>query len=75
VQATGPGADPGLVKVSFPESRRLAGLATAPMSRTAHDLGYAWSRWRRYQARARWHHYHAQLLRAARVSNYHSRTS
>jgi len=41
-------------------------LATTPMSRAAHDLGYAWSRWRRrHQARARWHHYHARLKAAA----------
>jgi SRSO17 transposase len=63
-----PGDDPGLVKVSVPEGRRLLRLATTPMSRTARDLGYAWSRWRRrHQARARWHHYHAQL-QAARVT-------
>ena len=63
-----PGADPGMVKVSVPEARRLARLATTPMSRAARDLGYAWSRWRRrHQARARWHHYHAQL-KAARVT-------
>jgi SRSO17 transposase len=63
-----PGSDPGLVKVSVPEARRLARLATAPMSRTARDLGHAWSRWRRrHQARARWHHYHARL-KAARVT-------
>jgi SRSO17 transposase len=64
-----PGDDPGLVKVSVPEARRLARLATAPMTRAARDLGYAWSRWRRrHQARARWHHYHAQQLKAARVT-------
>jgi SRSO17 transposase len=63
-----PGHDPGLVKVSVPEARRRLRLATTPMSRTARDLGYAWSRWRRrHQARARWHHYHAQL-KAARVT-------
>jgi SRSO17 transposase len=63
-----PGGDPGLVKVSVPEARRLARLATAPMSRAARDLGRAWSRWRRrHQARARWHHYHAQL-KAAHVT-------
>jgi SRSO17 transposase len=57
-----PGDDPGLVKVSVPEARRLLRLAATPMSRAARDLGYAWSRWRRrHQARARWHHYHAQL--------------
>jgi hypothetical protein len=63
-----PGGDPGLVKVSVPEARRLARLATAPMTRAARNLGYAWSRWRRrHQARARWHHYHAQL-KAARIT-------
>jgi SRSO17 transposase len=63
-----PDDDPGLVKVSVPEARRLLRLATTPMSRAARDLGYAWSRWRRrHQARARWHHYHAQL-QAARVT-------
>ncbi len=60
-----PGSDPGLVKVSVPEARRLA---TAPMTHAARDLGHAWSRWRRrHQARARWHHYHARL-KAARVT-------
>jgi hypothetical protein len=63
-----PGDDPGLVKVSVPEARRLLRLAITPMSRAARDLGYTWSRWRRrHQARARWHHYHAQL-KAARVT-------
>ena len=53
---------------SVPEARGLAHLATAPMSRAARDLGYAWSRWRRrHQARVRWHHYHARL-KAARVT-------
>jgi hypothetical protein len=63
------GDDPGLVKVSVPEARRLAQVAGgAPMSRAARDLGYAWSRWRRrHQARARWHHYHARLT-ATRVT-------
>lgn len=57
-----PGDDPGLVKVSVPEARRLLRLATTPMNCAARDLGYAWSLWRRrHQARARWHHYHAQL--------------
>ena len=60
-----PGDEPGLVKVSVPEARRLARLATAPMTSAARQLGYAWSRWRRrHQARARWHHYHAQLTAA-----------
>jgi hypothetical protein len=57
-----PPADPGMVKVSVPEARRLARLAAAPMTRAAREAGYAWSRWRRrHQARARWHHYHARL--------------
>jgi hypothetical protein len=38
------------------------------MSRAGRDLGYARSRWRRrHQARAGWHHYHAQL-KAAQVT-------
>jgi SRSO17 transposase len=57
-----PGDDPGLVKVSVPETRRLLRLATQPMTSTARSLGYTWSRWRRrHQARARWHHYRARL--------------
>ncbi len=61
-----PPADPGMVKVSVPEARRLARLAAAPMTHTAREAGYAWSRWRRrHQARARWHHYHARLKAAA----------
>jgi SRSO17 transposase len=60
-----PGSEPGLVKVSVPEARRLARLAAAPMTAAARSLGHAWSRWRRrHQARARWHHYHAQLKTA-----------
>ena len=63
-----PGDEPGLVKVSVPEAPHgLARLATAPMAGAARQLGYAWSRWRRrHQARARWHHYHAQLTAAPR---------
>jgi SRSO17 transposase len=57
-----PPEDPGLVKVSVPEARRLLRLATTPMSSAARQLGYAWSRWRRqHQARARFHHYQARL--------------
>jgi len=63
-----PGDEPRPGQGQRPEARRLARLATAPMSRAARDLGSAWSRWRRrHQARARWHHYHAQL-KAARVT-------
>jgi hypothetical protein len=61
-----PPEDPGLVKVSVPEARRLLRLATTPMTATARQAGHAWSRWRRkHQARARWHHYQARL-RASR---------
>jgi hypothetical protein len=60
-----PGDNPGLVKVSVPEARHLARLATAPISRADRELGYTWSRWRRrHQARARWHRYHARLTAA-----------
>ena len=66
--ASRPPADPGMVKVSVPEARRLARLAAAPMARAAREAGYAWSRWRRrHQARARWHHYHARLKAAAQA--------
>jgi SRSO17 transposase len=59
-----PPEDPGLVKVSVPEARRLLRLATTPMA-AARQLGYAWSRWRRkHQARARYHHYQARLRTA-----------
>ena len=57
-----PPDDPGMVKVSVPEARRLLRLATTPMTATARQLGYAWSHWRRkHQARARYHHYQARL--------------
>jgi len=60
-----PPEDPGMVKVSVPEARRLLRLATAPMTAAARQLGYAWSRWRRkHQARARYHHYQARLRAA-----------
>lgn len=60
-----PGNDPGLVKVSVPEARRLLNLATTPMRHTQQIPGYQWSRWRRHhQARARFHHYQARLRAA-----------
>jgi len=63
-----PPDDPGMVRVSVPEARRLLRLTTTPMTRAARELGHAWSRWRRrHQARARWHHYQARL-RAAQVT-------
>jgi SRSO17 transposase len=60
-----PPEDPGMVKVSVPETHRLLLLATTPMSAAARQLGYAWSRWRRkHQARARYHHYQARMRAA-----------
>ena len=60
-----PPEDPGMVKVSVPEARRLLRLATTPMTAAARQLGYAWSRWRRkHPARARYHHYQARLRAA-----------
>ncbi|MGE5134155.1 MAG: IS701 family transposase [Gemmatimonadota bacterium] len=57
-----PPEDPGLVKVSVPEARRLLRLATTPMTRAARQFGYPWSRWRRrHQARARWQQHQARL--------------
>jgi hypothetical protein len=60
-----PPGDPGMVKVSVPEARRLLRLAATPMTTAARRPGYAWSRWRRrHQARARYHHYQARLRAA-----------
>ena len=54
-----PPRDIGLTRVTVPEARRLL---TASVRGT---FGYAWSIWRRrHQARARWHHYQAQLQAA-----------
>jgi SRSO17 transposase len=54
-----PPRDPGLIRVTVPEARKL-------LAATAHQtFRYAWSIWRRrHQARARWHHYQAQLQAA-----------
>jgi len=55
----------GMVKVSVPEARQLLRLTATPMTAAARASGHAWSRWRReHQARARWHHYQAQLRAA-----------
>ena len=60
-----PPEDPGMVKVSVPEARRLLLLATTPTTAAARQLGHSWSRWRRkHQARARYHHYQARLRAA-----------
>jgi SRSO17 transposase len=69
VLPTHPGQDPpeqpGLVKVSVPEARRLLNIATSALSRAQRELHQHWSTWRRrHQARARWHHYHKRLTAA-----------
>ena len=57
-----PETTPAWSRSASPRPAGLLRLSTAPMTRTARDLGYAWSRWRRrHQARARWHHYHTRL--------------
>jgi SRSO17 transposase len=50
----------GLIRVTVPEARRL-------LAPSVHEpFRYAWSTWRRrHQARARWHHYQAQLRAAS----------
>ncbi len=55
-----PPQDMGLIRVTVPEARRL-------LTASAHEtFRYTWSIWRRrHQARARWHHYQAQLRAAA----------
>ena len=65
--ASRPPADPGMVKVSVPEARRLARLAAAPMTRAAREAGYAGHDGDAAPGRARWHHYHARLKAAARA--------
>src|SRR6266567_2318739 len=54
-----PPQDMGLIRVTVPEARRLL---TASVRETFRN---SWSIWRRrHQARARWHHYQAQLQAA-----------
>jgi hypothetical protein len=54
-----PPRDIGLIRVAVPEARKLL---TASARQT---FRHAWSIWRRRdQARARWHHYQAQLQAA-----------
>jgi len=58
-----PPQDMGLIRVTVPEARRL--LAPAA-HRATETFRCTWSIWRRrHQARARWHHYQAQLRAAA----------
>ncbi len=54
-----PPRDMGLIRVTVPEARRLLAASARETFRSA------WSIWRRrHQARARWHHYQAQLQTA-----------
>jgi len=54
-----PPRDTGLIRVTVPEARRLLAASVRE------TFGYTWSIWRRrHQARARWHHYQAQLQAA-----------
>jgi SRSO17 transposase len=54
-----PPRDMGLIRVTVPEARRLLAASARGTFRCA------WSAWRRrHQARARWHHYQAQLQAA-----------
>ena len=54
-----PPRDMGLIRVTVPEARRLLAVSARGTFRSA------WSIWRRrHQARARWHHYQAQLQAA-----------
>ena len=56
----------GLTRVTVPEARRLLALLALPAHRASEIFQCAWSIWRRrHQARARWHHYQAQLRAAA----------
>ena len=59
-----PPQDIGLIRVTVPEARRL--LALPRHRRQGETFRCTWSIWRRrHQARARWHHYQAQLRAAA----------
>jgi SRSO17 transposase len=57
-----PPADPGLIPLTVPEIKRLFNLVTGTIRQAAHHLH--WFIWRRrHQARARWYHHRARLLR------------
>ena len=62
-----PPADMGLIRMTVPEARRLLALLVLPAQWPGQTFRDAWSTWRRrHQARARYHHYQAQL-RAAKT--------
>jgi SRSO17 transposase len=61
-----PPQDMGLIRVTVPEARRLLTRLALPAHQASQTFRHAWSIWRRrHQARARWHHYQAQLRAAA----------
>ena len=61
-----PPRNTGLTRVTVPEARKLLALLALPAIQASETFRYAWSTWRRrHQARARWHHYQAQLRAAA----------
>jgi hypothetical protein len=60
-----PPVDMGLIRMTVPEGRRLFALLTPPAHWASQTFRDAWSIWRRrHQARARYHHYQAQLRAA-----------
>ena len=62
-----PPAEPGMIPLTIPEIKRLlAGLTTRPLPRR---LVIHWDAWtRRHQARSRWFHKRARLVRDAENS-------
>lgn len=63
-----PPADPGLIPLTVPETRRL--LARQQYQPTPPDHAHHWSTWRRrHQARSRWFHQRTRLSRAYALVN------
>ena len=61
-----PPRDIGLIRMTVPEARRLLTPLAKPAHQATETFRCTWSIWRRrHQARARWHHYQAQLRAAA----------
>lgn len=62
-----PPADPGRIPLTVPQVRRLLAAVTVPSSPPGHTEH--WDAWtRRHQARARWFHKRARLVRDAKIS-------
>jgi SRSO17 transposase len=61
-----PPADPGMIKLTVAEARRLLAIATSTATTTVKFFHLRWSQWRRrHQACARWHHWRTRLRRYA----------